>query len=647
MVENSKERIKFPKRAIITAGMPNGNKELHIGHISTFIWADTISRFLKNIIGEENVLFLSATDSYGSMVIEKLKTWQAEDGFTGTAYDVVRKYHDMNMATINEYNIGFDMFGATCFDPLKSVHENVSNEVFETLLKNGTMSKRSTLLFYDEKYKQFLNGRQVVGKCPIANCTSEEAYADECALGHQYSPVELIDPVSKLSGTRPVLRESANYYFDLPRYKAALADLADNWESRPNQRKAMIKEMKDFLGNPLIYIHENSESKLDTISATLPKHNRTKVSKNIILEFAEISLRESAAETLFKNGIRFRTGKTLAPFRITGNSTWGVPVPKQPADEPLSFYVWPESLWAPISETKNCLTLKKSTLTWKDFWCDPNNAIYQIVGEDNIYFYALCEPALFKSLDWGIIMPTIISNKHTLIGGAKAASSGVRKAPTARELLDKYTVEQIKMYFLSQNVTYTTSEFRSKAFFPDMFKNEEDPFIAPGNILTNIFNRIVRSVFYTIGKYFDNKMPFGAVSNDVYLGACETLQAFERNMMNFELNKNVLLLDVYFRNANKAWAKIMTEASKSNDMTAIKSVVINTLFIIKTGIMMLYCITPEGCNIVANKLNLKPEVFDWKNTTKPIYDFCNNKDYQIAELEPRFDFFKKHPSQFI
>ena len=633
---------KFPKRAIVTAGMPNGNKELHIGHICTFIWADAAARFLAQVIGSENVLFLSATDSYGSMVTEKLKTWQA-DGFKGTAYDVVEKYHNLNKKTLEEYGISISYFGATCLNPLKSIHHQTSAEIFNTLLKNGTMKKTATLMFYDEKLNTFLNGRQVIGRCPIAGCKSEEAYADECALGHQYAPVELIDPVSKLSNTRPVLRECANYYLDTPRYKDYLVKLAAEWEKRPNTRPAMIKEMNDFLGFPLIYIHEKNAAAADAIAHLLPKHNRQTNQKNLILEFKKIEHREAAAEILFNNGIRFRTGKTLAPFRITGNSAWGVPVP----NEDLTFYVWPESLWAPISETINALTISKSKLTWKDFWCSDESNIYQIIGEDNIYFYALCEPALFRALDLNLTTPTIISNKHIMLGGAKAASSGAKRAPTAAELLEKYTPEQIKMYFLAQNVPYITADFRSKAFFPDSFKNEEDPFLAPGNILTNIFNRIVRSVFYTAGKYFDCKMPKGEVSAEVHKQSLATLTAFETNAMNYEWNKNINLMDVYFRNANKVWAKQMTDATKTGDTDAIKQTLIDTLFIIKSGIMMLYAITPSGCELVAEKLNLKAEVFNWENLSKPIYDFCKNKDLKIAELEPKFDFFKKHPSQFL
>ena len=69
--ERKKERPVFPKRAIITAGMPYGNKELHFGHIGgVFVHADTYARFLRDRIGKENVIFVSGTDCYGSPILE-------------------------------------------------------------------------------------------------------------------------------------------------------------------------------------------------------------------------------------------------------------------------------------------------------------------------------------------------------------------------------------------------------------------------------------------------------------------------------------------------------------------------------------------------------------------------------------------------
>ena len=90
----SNERPKFPKRAIITAGMPYGNKNLHFGHVGgMFIHADIFARFLRDRIGKDNVIFLSGTDCYGSPIMESYRKMQ-EEGYEGTLEDYVRIYHE-------------------------------------------------------------------------------------------------------------------------------------------------------------------------------------------------------------------------------------------------------------------------------------------------------------------------------------------------------------------------------------------------------------------------------------------------------------------------------------------------------------------------------------------------------------------------
>ncbi len=78
---------------------------------------------------------------------------------------------------------------------------------------NGYIVPLSTPQFFDPDFNVFLNGRQVLGQCPIEGCSSEKAYADECSFGHQYMPGDLINPKSTLSGKTPEVKEVANWYF--------------------------------------------------------------------------------------------------------------------------------------------------------------------------------------------------------------------------------------------------------------------------------------------------------------------------------------------------------------------------------------------------------------------------------------------------
>ena len=194
-------RPQFPKRAVITGGMPYGNKTLHFGHVGgVFVFADVYARFLRDRIGKENVIFVSGTDCYGSPIAEGYRKACAEQGFTGTIRDYVQRNHDAQKKTLDDYDISLDLFGASALGDTAEWHNKVSDAFIRKLYEMGHLKKISTAQFYDEKAGMFLNGRQVIGKCPVQGCQSEKGYADECDLGHQYNPINLIDPKSTLTG---------------------------------------------------------------------------------------------------------------------------------------------------------------------------------------------------------------------------------------------------------------------------------------------------------------------------------------------------------------------------------------------------------------------------------------------------------------
>ena len=216
-------RPSFPRRAVITGGMPYGNKNLHFGHIGgVFVPADFFARFLRDRIGAENVIFVSGTDCYGSPIAEGYRKKVENEGYTGTIEDYVRVNHESQKAALDAYGISLDLFAGSGLAPARDVHARVTDELIRRLHERGYLKKRSTRQFYDVEAGTFLNGRQVQGRCPVRGCKSEKAYADECDLGHQFDPEELIAPVSQVSGTTPELRPVDNWYFDLPAFREEL-----------------------------------------------------------------------------------------------------------------------------------------------------------------------------------------------------------------------------------------------------------------------------------------------------------------------------------------------------------------------------------------------------------------------------------------
>lgn len=492
-------RPKAPKRAVLTGGMPYGNKNLHYGHVlGMFLYADFMARFLRDRIGKDNVIFVSGTDCYGSPALETYRK-KVEAGYTGTMQDMISEYHNNQEKTLKEFEISLDFFGASAIGDAVPFHNKLSAEFFNTLYANGYLKKMSTLQFYDIDKEQFLNGRQVIGKCPYENCTSEKGYADECDLGHQYLPSELIDPISTLSGKKPILKDISNWYFDLPKCKDLLTEWLDRLE-KTEARPFFVKEIREFLKDPEIYIKKDQMPLYEEIKDLLPTHSiREEKSKaSFVLVFNKLEDRECACDMLSDSNIRFRTGKTLTPSRLSGNISWGVPLPDTDGLKGLTFYVWPESLWAPISFTQTYLSKKGNVEDWKKYWCNKDSYIYQILGEDNAYFYGpvqhamwLCTQGTSPSLDipdGNLNMSHLIVNKHSMFMGNKASSSGSIKAPTPEELLKYYTVEQLRMHFLGLSVGNTSSSFTPKVFDNNAKPEDIDPVTKDGNLLLSLIH---------------------------------------------------------------------------------------------------------------------------------------------------------------
>ena len=393
MIEN---RPKAPKRAVITGGMPYGSKDLHYGHVlGMFLYADFMARFLRDRIGKDNVIFVSGTDCYGSPALETYRK-KCDEGYKGTIKEMVGEFHERHKIDLEKFEISLDYFGASAVGESVPFHNQTSADIFNQLYDNGCLKKMTTLQFYDEEKQIFLNGRQVVGKCPYENCTSEKGYADECDLGHQYMPKELINPISTLSGKPPVLKEISNWYFDMPR----CLDILNQWldrEEKTELRPFVVKEIREFLKKPEIYIKKDQMHKFEDVRFLLPtfEFREEKSKASFVLTFNKLEDREIACEILSSNGIRYRNGKTITPFRLSGNISWGVPVPEKENMKNLTFYVWPESLWAPISFTKTYLSKLNKYDMWKDFWCKKDSYIYQILGEDNMYFYGPVQHAMW------------------------------------------------------------------------------------------------------------------------------------------------------------------------------------------------------------------------------------------------------------
>ena len=662
-------RPQFPKRAVVTGGMPYGNKELHFGHVGgMLVFADTYARFLRDRIGSENVIFVSGTDCYGSPIAEGWRKKVESGEFEGTLEEFVQRNHEKQKATLAAYGISPNLFGASGLGRTKEIHAEYTLEFLQALYDKGQLEQISTMQFFDEKAGVFLNGRQVTGKCPVAGCQSEKGYADECDLGHQYMPENLIDPVSALTGEKPTMRPVTNWYFKLRDYEALMREWVEKMQKDKTIRPVVWKTIAEFLKPPAIYIKREFEEKYLSLKDSMPAHTYLEEPKkpSFTIEFTALSDCDNACRILTENGIRYRTGKTLVPFRLTGNIEWGVPAPVLEGAEGLTVWVWPESLWAPISFTQAYLEQSgKPRAAWKDYWCSRDAKVYQFIGQDNIYFYGIAEPAMWmaqqasaeKTCDppeGELQMPTIVANYHILFLDKKASSSGAVKPPMADDLLNYYTPEQLRMHWLELGLGQQSVSFMPKPFNQPLLEAEArakeagtgekfpDP-VVKNALLSNVYNRIIRTAFYTVQKLYDGVLPAVQPEEDVLAEAKKAVLEYERHMAKFAFHQCTYVLDGYIRSASKYMSRVLKADSEANDETA--QALANLFHMIRTAAVLLHPMAPFGTEKVREYLQVDERIWSWDHIFEPLTAFTG-ENHKLKFLPPRTDFFTRHESQF-
>lgn len=651
-------RPEFPKRAVVTGGMPYGNKELHFGHVGgMLVFADTYARFLRDRIGKENVIFVSGTDCYGSPIAEGWRVKVEKGEFQGTLEEFVGSNHDKQQKTLDAYGISPNLFAASGLGRSKEIHAEVTDWFIKSLYKKGQLDKISTMQFYDEKAGVFLNGRQVIGKCPVEGCTSEKGYADECDLGHQYMPENLLNPVSTLTGETPVMKPVTNWYFRLRDYEQLMKNWVEELKKRKDVRPVVWKTIDEFLKAPSIYIKREFEDKYIELRSSMPEHEYLEEKKkpSFTIEFRNLSDCDEACRILTENGIRYRTGKTLVPFRLTGNIEWGVPAPVLEGEDPLTVWVWPESLWAPISFTQTYLEQSgQDPQDWKKYWCSKDAVVYQFIGQDNIYFYGIAEPAMWMAQQEGeektaspadgeLQMPVIVANHHILFLDKKASSSGAVKPPMADDLLNHYTPEQLRMHWLGLGLGQRSVSFMPKPYNPDAAAEDTDPVVKDGLLLSNVYNRMIRTAFYTTQNELNGILPDKAPEENFIEDARKAVLEYERHMSKFAFHQCTYVLDSYIRNGSKYMARTLT--GEYPDREVLEQALANLFYIIRIAGVLLHPMAPFGTEKLREYLRADERIWSWDTILEPL-NYFTGENHELKFLPPRTDFFTRHESQF-
>ena len=551
--------------------------------------------------------------------------------------------HKLQKEALDRYLISLNLFSASGLGEAKEVHRQVSEEVFNILYENGYLSKSTTSQFYDPELEVFLNGRQVEGHCPIEGCRSDKGYADECSLGHQYMPADLINPRSRLSGKKPVLRDVTNWYFRLEDFQRLLQEWVDYLLTLPNTRPMLTNILQEFLKPPIIYVKKEYQEEVESLRGLLPEfrieQEESKSSFEMI--FDNLQDREKACNLLTENNIRYRTGKTLVPFRLTGNVEWGVPAPEKEGVKDLTFWVWPESLWAPISFTRVYLKQQNQDEdAWKKWWCSRCTSLpvhrrgqylFLRLGWDG-HVHGIPGQEPLHQARKASSAASLIANSHVLFW-IKGQQQRQGKTSMALELLDYYTAEQLRAHFLGLGLGIQASA-SSPNLNPAAGERDGDRHLRK-KLLANVLNRLARSCFYTSQQYYEGKIPAGQISEDVLRQSEETILEYESLMYRYEFHNVMNLMDSYIRNANKYWASGMKEVKDTGNTELQAQIVVDAFHMLRVSTVLMHPIAPEGTEMVCDYLGFGREFWDWNRIFDTVYDFMDNPhEHSLKTLPP-------------
>ncbi|AYC18260.1 Methionine--tRNA ligase [Dickeya dianthicola] len=216
-------------KILVTCALPYANGPIHLGHMLEHIQADIWVRYQR--MRGSQVHFICADDAHGTPIMLKAQQMGvAPEQMIAT----VSQEHQQDFAG---FNISYDNYHSTHSEE----NRELSGLIYRRLKENGFIKNRTISQLFDPEKSMFLPDRFVKGICP--KCKAPDQYGDNCEVcGATYSPTELIDPKSAVSGATPVMRESEHFFFDLP----AFSDMLQGWTRSGALQEQVANKMQEW-----------------------------------------------------------------------------------------------------------------------------------------------------------------------------------------------------------------------------------------------------------------------------------------------------------------------------------------------------------------------------------------------------------------
>ncbi len=197
------------RKILVTSALPYANGEIHLGHLLEYIQTDIWVRFQK-MMGNE-CHYVCADDAHGTPIMLKAN----ELGITPE--ELIAGVSERHQADFKEFSIGFSQYHSTHSPENKEISAGIYNKLNEA----GFIKTRTISQAFDPEKQMFLPDRFIRGECP--KCGAKDQYGDNCEVcGATYSPTELINAKSAVSGATPITKDSEHYFFDLPQFETQL-----------------------------------------------------------------------------------------------------------------------------------------------------------------------------------------------------------------------------------------------------------------------------------------------------------------------------------------------------------------------------------------------------------------------------------------
>jgi methionyl-tRNA synthetase len=335
------------KRLTVTAALPYANGYIHLGHIAgAYLPADMYARYQK--LSGKDIIFICGSDENGT-AIEMIAI---KEGVS--PQEIIDRYHFSNKKAFEDLGIKFDIYARTS----SPVHTKTAQDFFLTLYNKGILYPQTEKQLFSVKENRFLADRFVEGTCPV--CGYEEARGDQCEnCGTNLSPLELINPRSKVSGDTPIVKDTTQLYFPLSKYQKEL----EEWIGSKSDWKANVKNY---------------------------------------------------CSGWFKTGLKDRA--------VTRDLEWGVKVPLEEYKDKI-IYVWIEAPVGYISATKELFIERGKPEEWEKYWSDNETRLIHFIGKDNIIFHAITFPAMLIAHSGFILPDNVPANEFLNFEGGKFSKS--------------------------------------------------------------------------------------------------------------------------------------------------------------------------------------------------------------------------------